>query len=88
MTNTGKKKVDWTKTIKKGSLTKELSVRQVENGYLITRRKFGDVNNEWVDETEEFISATNPLVGTPDFGEQIDSITDSLAQSEGMINVK
>lgn len=81
------KKLSWSKSIKKDGITKELKVRQVENGFLIEKCKFGDIDGKWVDEREEYISKTNPLDESVEFKDGLDNLLESMATEEGMINV-
>jgi len=42
-------------------LTKEVCVKEANNGFVITTREFGDVNGKWEDREEIVISKANPL---------------------------
>ena len=46
---------------KEGDLTKRISVREIENGYLVSVEKYGDTGKGWKSDTKEYYSKTNPL---------------------------
>lgn len=56
-------KYEVTKRITKGDMTYELKVRKVSNGYIICEYKYGkeSEDGEYIDETKEMISKTNPF---------------------------
>lgn len=61
-----KSKRRWRKEIESNGITKQVSVREADNGYVIEISKYGSIKNakgdsEYVDERKEFISKTNPL---------------------------
>lgn len=47
---------------KKGKLTQEVRVREIENGYIVTISKYGDDSKgNYINEDKEYFSKTNPL---------------------------
>jgi len=66
-----KSKESYNKSITKDGITKEVSVREVENGFLIRLTKFGEYPNEKTGKKEynhyekEYISKTNPFEEDP-----------------------
>ena len=62
--NSDKKR--WSKSYEKDGITEEITVRKVENGYVVCRNRYGeDLNSsspdKWIHEKEEYISTINPL---------------------------
>jgi len=62
------KKQTWSKSYERNGVREEISVEQVENGFVISKRKWGeDLNssssNKWIDKNEQYISSINPLEG-------------------------
>lgn len=57
----------WEMTVKDGDITKCIKVEQAKNGYIITKNTYGyknktkDKSGDYFDETEKWISKTNPL---------------------------
>jgi hypothetical protein len=85
-----KEKQTWSKRITKNKITEEISVTQVENGFLVTHCKYGDKSGSYFNEEKKYISKENPLDEEQEksFSESIDEILGEIAESEGMINVK
>lgn len=52
---------EWRISETKDGITKTLSVDKVENGFIITKSKYGNINDKYVDETKKYISTKNPL---------------------------
>lgn len=56
------KKMNWSKSIRKGNSSKTVEVDQVENGYVISIRTEGkDEDGNYKYECKRFISEKNPL---------------------------
>jgi len=55
----------WSITEEKDGVTKSLKVEEAENGFIITKNKYGYVEDEdkHIDETKKYISTKNPLEG-------------------------
>lgn len=55
----------WKKEIRENDLTKVLIVDKVENGFIITINKYGNIkegeDRKYIDETKRFISDSNPF---------------------------
>ena len=66
-TSPSKKMSRWSKSIEVNGVTKSLTVKEVENGFIIEQSKYGKdstkKNAEWEDECKTYISKTNPLEG-------------------------
>jgi hypothetical protein len=60
-----KMKKSWSMTEQSGGFTKELRVREVENGFICCINKYGrdekKKDSEYISEDKEYISKTNPL---------------------------
>jgi len=60
-----KKLKTWEKSIKENNITKKILVEEIENGFLVTISKYGDVKtktgNRWINEERKYYSETNPL---------------------------
>jgi len=55
----------WSITQEKDGVTKSLRVESAENGFIITKNKYGHAgeNDDYIDETKKYISTKNPLEG-------------------------
>lgn len=51
----------WSKSIRKDDYTKEISVEEIENGFIISMSEYGTKNGKYSDDTKKFYSKTNPL---------------------------
>jgi len=55
----------WEKSVKEDSITKRILVEEIENGFLVTISKYGDVKTktgtEWISKDRKYYSQTNPL---------------------------
>jgi len=58
MENESKK---WEISESKNGITKRMCVEKVENGFIITKSKYGEINGEYIDEDKKYISTKNPL---------------------------
>lgn len=62
-----KKKARWSKSIEVNGITKSLTVREVENGFIVEQCTYGrdntKKNSEYMDESKTYITKTNPLEG-------------------------
>jgi hypothetical protein len=58
MENESKK---WEISETKDGITKRMCVEKVENGFIISKSKYGNINDNYVDETKKYISTKNPL---------------------------
>jgi hypothetical protein len=53
---------EYKKSITKDGMTKSLCIKQVENGYVITISKYGNLaDGDYIDESKTYISKTNPM---------------------------
>lgn len=57
------KKKTWSKRIEADDITKEVNVREIDNGYIVRLTKYGKFGKggEWKEESREVYSKTNPL---------------------------
>lgn len=73
----GNDKIDrpktWRRSIEKDGVTKSLSVREIENGFIVCYNKYGtDPETEkYIDITKEFFSKENPLAKKGDSEEAL-----------------
>lgn len=73
----------WEISETKDGITKRLSVEKAENGFIITKSKYGNVEDKYIDETKKYISTKNPLdkkeeeIESPMSREQIYSFLDN-----------
>jgi hypothetical protein len=51
----------WEISETKEGVTKRLCVEKVENGFIITKSKYGNEGDKYLDETKRYISTKNPL---------------------------
>jgi hypothetical protein len=62
-----KKKSRWSKSIEVNGITKTVTVKEVENGFVIEQSKYGrdsmKKDSEYIDECKTYISEENPLEG-------------------------
>lgn len=58
-----KKYKRWSKCVEVGGVTKSVEVREVENGYVVTKSMYGtpDDSDKYINERKEYISETNPM---------------------------
>jgi len=49
------------KSVTKNGLTKSVTIREVENGFIIEIEKHGDVDGEYMSEHKTYISTANPM---------------------------
>ncbi len=57
-----KKKKRWSKSVSTpDGLHKQLEVEEIDNGYLITISKHGNVGDKWIDDSKKVFSETNPF---------------------------
>ena len=63
----GKKKARWSKSIEVNGITKSLTVREVENGFIVEQSTYGrdttKKDSEYMDENKTYVTKTNPLEG-------------------------
>ena len=70
----------WRKSIEKDGMTKEVSVKECENGYYICISKHGDADGKYVSEEKRYISTKNPLEGEKEYNEEI-TLKDEIMES-------
>lgn len=62
-----KKKARWSKSIEVNGITKSLTVREVENGFIVEQCTYGrdttKKDSEYIDESKTYVTKTNPLEG-------------------------
>lgn len=62
-----KKKARWSKSVEVNGVTKSLTVKEVENGFVIEQSTYGrdstKKDSEYMDENKTYVSKTNPLEG-------------------------
>jgi hypothetical protein len=46
----------------KDGMTKNIEVKKVENGYVITISEYGNKDDKYIDTRKEYISTSNPLL--------------------------
>lgn len=63
----------WEISESKDGITKRLCVEKVENGFIISKSKCGDVEGKYVDETKKYISTKNPLEKEEEKEEEVKS---------------
>jgi len=56
----------WEKSVQEDNITKKILVEEIENGFLVTVTKYGDVkdskgNFTYINKSKKFFSETNPL---------------------------
>jgi len=76
-----KQKQRWEKsTTDANGLRKSVSVEEVENGFIISMDKYGDVDGKYISECKKFISKENPLAAEKPKEEKSeeDNILDAL----------
>lgn len=77
---------EWSYSIEKDGITKRCTVKEVENGYTVRINKYGNIetegekDSEWIDETKEFISKTNPL--------EAENLDESISDAETIGNIQ
>ena len=59
-------KKSWSKTVERDGMTESIRVEEVENGFVITKEKYGHNKSskspdKWISETEKYISNVNPI---------------------------
>lgn len=81
-------------TKSEGGLTTDISVEEIDNGFLITTNKYGDIEGKYTSKTTKTFSKTNPLVEaideedeTKELAKGLGGLFNSLAKSEGMLDV-
>lgn len=70
----------WRKSVEKDGLTKEISVKECENGFYICISKYGDENGKFNSEEKRYISTKNPLEGEKEYNEEI-TLKDEIMES-------
>lgn len=70
-TKNSNEKKSWSKTIEKNGITETVKVEEVENGFLITKSKWGrDIDSKspdkYIDECKKYISNVNPILDEED----------------------
>jgi len=62
-----KKKARWSKSIEINGITKSLTVREVENGFIVEQTTYGrdstKKDSEYMDDSRTYVTKTNPLEG-------------------------
>lgn len=62
-----KKKARWSKSIEVNGITKSLTVREVENGFIVEQSTYGrdttKKDSEYMDDNRTYVTKTNPLEG-------------------------
>lgn len=84
-----KKKCSWEKSESVNGITKRVSVREVENGFVISVSKYGHSEKEdkYIDHSCEYISTKNPLEKLKPKEEEIISGDKAILKSiENMFN--
>lgn len=61
-----KKKKTWSKSVERDGLTETIRVEQVENGFIISKEKYGHdlkstSKDKYISENKKYISTKNPL---------------------------
>lgn len=69
-------KVSFSKRVTKGDSTIEWTVKQVENGFVITKMESSEGKKGWAYDEKTYISATNPLEKKPEFDLGTDLVND------------
>ena len=66
-TSSVKKKARWSKSVEVNGVTKSLTVKEVENGFVVEQCTYGrdctKKDSEYLDENKTYVSKTNPLEG-------------------------
>ncbi len=52
---------EWSISQTSDGVTKTLRVDKAENGFIITKTKYGNVNGKYIDENKRYISTKKPL---------------------------
>ena len=65
-TTSKEKRESWRKSVQRNGITESIEVKQVENGFIIRKERYGeDLNskspNKWISESKEYVSKENPL---------------------------
>jgi hypothetical protein len=62
-----KKKARWSKSIEINGITKSLTVKEVENGFIVEQSTYGrdstKKDSEYMDDCKTYVTKTNPLEG-------------------------
>lgn len=79
-------KVKIEQTLRTNGISKSVEVEEVENGFVITIRKWGreEGSDEYCDECKKYISKTNPLEKKPEISEA--KVKKSITEAMNEIN--
>ena len=85
---------EWRYTVEKDSMTKNISVRKISNGFLVTKSVYGYKKDEegeekYIDKRKEFYSKDNPLdkeSKSEDKEEDLMSSVEDLMSNYGMLS--
>ena len=81
-----KKYKSWRKSVEKDGVSKSVSVREVENGFVIDLEEYGDHEGEWKSKCKTYISTKNPLEGEKEYDEEIDLKESILKDIDNMLD--
>ena len=75
--SSGKKKARWSKSVELNGVTKSLTVKEVENGFVIEQCTYGrdctKKDSEYQDDSKTYVSKVNPLEGKEEDDEKEDN---------------